>query len=515
MIGQIDLIKLILIISFLLITFSSCITNSLISPASQEELTQTALDGYTELKQGNHRKADSLFKQALDLVSDYDLPVFNSKGVNEALPKWIQEHKYDWDDSNEQKILGLMQVYYSVKNQFGGFELTPQLNWDSLVIDYMPRVIEAGNIEDYYKLLLRLISSLNDNHTWLRLPSSLEERIDRPPISIEYVVNKFIITQAQNTEENLGQDIFPGLEIEKVEGVLAREYFVRNKLPYMSLSRTQKERFYETNNLLSGEINTEVGITVLDSGSQERDVTLTRNTKTLHRDENLSLVQVRELDLGIVHFNFTAFWPLDTVVQKFEQEFDKLDTTKVKGLIFDVRYNEGGNYRAGDAIISRIIEKSFDAWIVKVRTDGAVETIFNPFLRSCARIGNSLFGKEWHESDNTISPSSGKRYLGPVVILISRYTGSAAEQFVAAARESKRAVLIGETTSGGTGDGVFSILPGYGKLKVCIGMGAYINGNIWQGKGIEPDIEVTRTIEDVRRGNDPVLVKAIEVLKKR
>jgi len=50
-------------------------------------------------------------------------------------------------------------------------------------------------------------------------------------------------------------------------------------------------------------------------------------------------------------------------------------------------------------------------------------------------------------------------------------------------------------------------------LKVCTGTGAYTDGHIWQGKGIEPDITISRTVEDIRTGHDPVLAKAIEFLR--
>jgi C-terminal processing protease CtpA/Prc len=106
----------------------------------------------------------------------------------------------------------------------------------------------------------------------------------------------------------------------------------------------------------------------------------------------------------------------------------------------------------------------------------------------------------------------GKMALG-CIVLISRYTGSAAEDFVAAIRESKRAVIIGETTGGWTGNGLFSILPGYGKLRVSVNIGAFVSGEIWQSKGIEPDIEVSRTIGDIFSGHDPVLAKGLKVLK--
>lgn len=494
---------MVIILFFSLISISSHL-------ASQEDLGKIALDGYNELRQGNHDEAHKLFKETLILASKSSWPTYNYKKINKVLPKFIEEHRYDWQGTRNQKILGLMQVYNSVKHNFAGFGIIAELNWDELVIEYIPEVIEAKSMEEYYKLLRKLIASLNDNHTYIVTPESIQEKIDRPPISIEFIENKFIITQVDTLKEIMSQNIYPGLEIKEVEGVLAKEFFVENILPYMPLSKVQRERLYSTSNLLSGEINSKVKIVTVDLNGKEREAVLTRNAKIYKKEEELPVVQVEELEPGIVYFNFMAFKPWDTAVQKFEQEFNKLDLSKIKGVVLDVRYNRGGNSVVGDVIVSHIIDKPVKAWLFKARKNGFLK-VAHPFVQLAVRIMS--IGKEWFEWAHKIKPCSGKRYSGAVAVLISRYTGSAAEDFVAAIRESKRAVIIGETTSGGTGNGLLSILPGYGKLRVCVNIGAYINGDIWQGIGIEPDIEVPRTVEDVYRRHDSVLAKGLEALE--
>lgn len=496
----------------IIIFFSLISVSSEIYASSKKDLVRITLNGYNSLRQDNYDEAHELFKKALGLAYRLNWPMYSHKRINKILPKCIEKHEYDWQNSDEQKILGLMQVYNSVKHYFGGFEIVPDLNWDELVIEFIPKVIEAKNIEEYYKLLLKLIANLNDNHTWIVLPYSIREKIDRPPVFIEYIEDKFVITKVKDTPEIKKQNIYAGLEIKKVNGILVREFFIKNKLPYMTLSKIQRERLYETYNLLSGERNTRVKVTVVDRSGKEREVVLVRNSKMYKKNEELPIVQVKELEPGIIYFNFKAFWPAKKVIQKFEQEFNKLDLSKIKGMIFDVRENSGGSHKTGDVIISHIIDNPFKAWFFKMKVKGPIDVISNPFLRFGAKTISWLFKIEWYKSYNKIKPCSGKRFFGPVVVLISRYTGSAAEQFVVAIRESKRAKIIGETTSGGTGDGVFTILPGYGKFKVCIGMGAYINGDVWQGTGIEPDIAVSRKVEDIYKGYDSVLAKGLEVL---
>jgi len=512
-IKQFSFVKSVIIVSFFVFAVDLwAALDSHVGSGPQKDLVKAVLEGYNDLRQGNYEKAHRLFKRTLDLASECKWPQYNYQGINKVLSKWTKQHKYDWQGTSEQKILGLMQVYSSVKYYFAGFGVTANLDWDELVIKYIPEVIETGNLEEYYKSLQKLIANLNDTHTRINMPDTLRKKICSPPVFIEFIENEFVITKVKNTTDDIKkQNIYPGLKIKKVETVPAKKFFIENKLPYMALSKVGRERLYRAYNLLSGKKNSKVRITAADLNGKERNVVLTRDSK-LYGRKKLPEIEVKELEPGFVYFDFRAFWPSNTVIKEFEQEFNKLDLSKTKGIILDVRENGGGNSGVGSVIISHLINKPFRAWLFKIRVKSLAKIAPRAWMRLAARIA-ALFGKKWYETYDKIKPSSGKRYSGPVVVLTSRYTGSAAEDFVAAVKESHRAKIVGETTSGGTGNGLFSILPGYGTLRVCVNVGYFANGEPWQGRGIDPDINVSRKIKDVYNGYDPVLAKGLEVLK--
>jgi len=513
MLNQFSSVRSFFIISFFILVVNLWAgSNSPAGPDTRGYLVKTALQGYDNLRQGNYEKAHRLFKRTLNLACECKWPQYNYQGLNKALSKWIKQHKYDWQGTSEQKILGLMQIYNSVKYYFAGFGVTTSLDWHELVIKYIPEIIQTSSLDEYYKSLQKLIANLNDTHTRIALPDTLRKKIYRPPVLIEFLENEFVITKVKNTDEIKKQNIYPGLRIKKVDMVPVKKFFTENKLPYMPLSKVGREKLYGTSNLLSGKKNSKVRIIVEDLNGKERNVTLTRDTELYGKREKLPEIEVKELEPGFVYFNFRSFWPANTIIKKFEEEFNKLDLSKIKGIILDVRENRGGNSKVGSVIISHLINKPVNVGLFKLRVKSLTKVAPRAWMRLAAKIA-MLSGKKWYESNGKIKPSSGKRYSGPVVVLTSRYTASAAEDFVAAVKESNRAKIVGETTSGGTGNGLFSILPGYGTLRVCVNIGYFANGKPWQGKGIDPDISVLRKIKDVYKGYDPVLAKGLEILK--
>jgi len=76
-----------------------------------------------------------------------------------------------------------------------------------------------------------------------------------------------------------------------------------------------------------------------------------------------------------------------------------------------------------------------------------------------------------------------------------------------------RAILVGEITAGSTGNPHRVQLPGGGNFRVVTLRTLYPDGKEWVGIGIKPNVEVHTTQKDIYEGNDPVLSKAIEVLK--
>ena len=88
---------------------------------------------------------------------------------------------------------------------------------------------------------------------------------------------------------------------------------------------------------------------------------------------------------------------------------------------------------------------------------------------------------------------------------------STSEDFLVPLDYSGRALLIGETTAGTTGNPVNVRLPGGAILRVCSKRDSYPDGSQFVGRGIEPDITVHPTVAGIRANRDEVLEKAVEV----
>lgn len=107
-----------------------------------------------------------------------------------------------------------------------------------------------------------------------------------------------------------------------------------------------------------------------------------------------------------------------------------------------------------------------------------------------------------------------KRYVTdkPIVILINKGSASASEIFSGAMKDNKRALLVGENTFGkGLVQEVNKLLGGSG-ANITIQKYLTPNGTDINKKGIEPDVLVELTEEDIKTKNDVQLKKANELL---
>jgi len=101
----------------------------------------------------------------------------------------------------------------------------------------------------------------------------------------------------------------------------------------------------------------------------------------------------------------------------------------------------------------------------------------------------------------------------PVVVLINKGTASAAEILSAALRDNKGIKLIGETSFGKGCVQELENLRGGSSLKITVANWLTPKGNLISKKGLKPDIKVEMTEEDYKKGLDPQLEKAIEIIK--
>ena len=99
-------------------------------------------------------------------------------------------------------------------------------------------------------------------------------------------------------------------------------------------------------------------------------------------------------------------------------------------------------------------------------------------------------------------------YAGQLLLLVDRFCGSACEDFVMPFKDTRRAVLVGETTQGSSGNPYRADL-GHG-FSVAVGARRYRfpDGQPFEGVGIAPDVPVEQRISDLAVGRDAAFDRA-------
>lgn len=184
----------------------------------------------------------------------------------------------------------------------------------------------------------------------------------------------------------------------------------------------------------------------------------------------------------IALYSFTA-----NSSQKFAQALAEFRASGANNLIVDLRGNPGGYLDAAVSMASRFLPKGTE--VVTEDYKGNRENLV-------------------HRSSGIGGVPEGAK----VVVLIDQGSASASEILAGALNDNGRATLIG-MRSFGKGSVQELIDLGGGALKVTVARWLTPSGRSISDGGLVPDIEVERTVEDVKAGKDPQMERAIQYLK--
>jgi C-terminal processing protease CtpA/Prc len=184
------------------------------------------------------------------------------------------------------------------------------------------------------------------------------------------------------------------------------------------------------------------------------------------------------------------------VAEEFESRF--VEIARSRALILDLRRNGGGSDGHGRRILNCLFNRPFATAARAERKNLAYERAH----------GKVHEWNVWPQQD--LRPSGSRYYAGPIFVLAGPRTGSAAENFLISLDIMKRATIFGEPTSGSTGQPLMVQLPGGGTVGICTSKAWYPDGRDFVGVGIQPQVRISPTIEDVRTGRDRALVAAYQ-----
>lgn len=358
------------------------------------------------------------------------------------------------------------------------------IDWKARRATYWPQAQAAPDDVAFYRVLERMVASLDDGHTRLIFYPG-QEPVTTPPLTLGWVEEQYVVLEV---DDALTDQVKPGDRLTAVDGRPVAEVAAELR-PYIGEATEVRRQRRIARSLLSGPPATTVAATFVRPDGTQYTVALERpdpEPGSPGAGPLPSQVSSREIDgFGYIRI---ASWSGDAVYG-FDQTLEQF--RDAPGLIIDVRGNGGGNDTLASQVAGRLFtEKQFFA-----RCRFRVYPFWTPAFR------------------RYVEPRGPWTYTGPVVLLIDEGVYSSNDFFVGGLARSGRVTTVGRPTGAGSANPEIFTLPGGAQLRLSRWIEYFADGTPVEGNGTRPDIEVILTIADIAAGRDPDLETALAVLR--
>lgn len=401
-----------------------------------------------------------------------------------------------------ERVEGLSTVWAETKYNYPMWHRLPELDWDAEYRKRVPLALAKQSDWDYYRLLRGYLALVKDPHCLISMPDRFWSEYRRPSLRLWPVEGRFVV---RGYHEAIGQatGISLGDEVLSVDGQSV-ESRARQIASYTSAATDASLAMGVSDDLLLGPRTEplQLGLCRGDGTVYTCSLMRARPGGEWVWYEPLSerwSATGRSLGGGLGYIRLPSFSQNDYVVEEFDQLVVRLAV--LQGLVLDLRMNGGGNWDDSDQIIGRLIDRPLPS--LRNR-----QLLYSPLLRALGR-GDHGNGVVWKDQQGSHNPQGAVRVSAPLAILTSRRTLCAAEWLVGALQTGRRAIVVGEASGGSAGSGLVFDLPGGGSAKISVKYEQLPDGTEFIGRGIQPDIPVELTQQDIALGRDPVLERAV------
>ncbi|MCI0784025.1 MAG: S41 family peptidase [Chloroflexi bacterium] len=229
-----------------------------------------------------------------------------------------------------------------------------------------------------------------------------------------------------------------------------------------------------------------VTLTVRHTDRETEDVAIVRGTivfPTVFFEEVLD--ENGEVVPELAYIEIQQF--TERTIDGMREALKEVEEGGYSGLILDLRLNPGGGLDATVQVTSMFLDGGLV--LTQVDRDG-IEIPYE------ARPG-------------------GEATEIPVVILVGPNSASGSEVLAGALRDHGRAQLVGDQTFGKGSVNHLRELSNGGALYVTIARWLTPNGDLIEGVGLTPDVQVDTTPEELESGSGPQLFAAIDLLEQQ
>ncbi|MGC9780085.1 MAG: hypothetical protein HZR80_12645 [Candidatus Heimdallarchaeota archaeon] len=409
----------------------------------------------------------------------------------------------------EKRLFILSKSYSLIREYFAHWQNVKDLDFDKWYQDILQQAIEIEVRYEFNLLMIEFLAKLNNGHTFF-FDNKLWRKRFYLGFKIKPIDKNWCIVQSST--ENLKV----GSLVEKINGQDFKEFYMQ-KRKYLNASNEQSRKYtLSSRPFLFPEVFT---LELQSSEEIEIKVKPLADKKSLFTDFETEGKWIKKSEIAYIKipsFNEPRF-------EEKAVDYCK-DFLKTKKIIIDVRGNSGGS--TPSKLHKQLMNKPYRWWTESTNLQIGLLNYYNSYYQKLEEENpeeaTNPIDQGWYSITSLFKDAhllwSGEEtkpikdaYQGDLIILVDAYTHSAAEDFTMPFKDNGRAIIIGETTKGSTGQPYSYSF--YNEFIVMIGTKrAYFpDGSLFEGKGIEPDIPIETTVEDYKKGIDPILQKALSI----
>lgn len=416
-----------------------------------------------------------------------------------------------------QRIYWLSKIWKDVSHNYCDPNRLLEINWDSCFVSSVSAVMNPMTDREYYKLLEKLIATIQDGHTQLdyRQYWTSDKEIDYLPIDIEYNVDEFYINGVSDKIKNA---VPLGSLLLKINDIPTEQYLEKYTFPYTAGSTLQNRKRQaiasiacgnKNDSILlciktpSGDINNVyIKYNVIEERVAKKDMLALFNSNIINNYKRTDAYLKKDsFDNSYFYFRFDRLvrFSMTNLLNSVVKQVGKADY-----LVLDLRYCSGGNELMGDTLLMSFLD------VEKMETYPSVTRVNNAFYASRG-FGYKQYVDYYENmkvdtlSSETLYKTNLPLFKQPLFILIGDRTLSAAEDLLIALKLHfpQRAILVGTPSGGSTGAPLVYKLPFHNSYyRICVRKPLLPLGMFEDG--IQPDYFYKPSIQSVLEGKDEI-----------
>ena len=411
--------------------------------------------------------------------------------------------------TTRDKLWIASKIYASIESRFGHWQAIPGFDLDKAYQAYLDQIAATDSRRDFDLATLAFVAQLRNAHStfsdrWLGATSQL------PGFYLWFEGGQWVVQRSGRP------GIEPGEVVVAIDGKPTGD-FVAERMKYMAASSDRGRR-------------TQVFF-FSPLWPQQFEVTLAGGRR-VPIDRSIEPVASGSSHIWVFAPrgrapDDVAYLPIPTFNDP-RQEQNAVAFLKAHkdapAVIVDLRGNGGGS--TPEELIRAIMDRPWPGWIESTsvlfplfRTYGErfspKNAATNPRGEGYLEAFAEYFGHPYMMAPEPMHSPENPVFTGRAILIADLTCGSACEDFVMPLKYSGRATVVGETTSGSSGQPYIYDFGNGMTFRVGTKRMYFPDGSEFEGVGIRPDIEVVPAPADIKAGRDPVLERAVALARAR